>query len=194
MTRKVLTLKEAGAKMRAETAKLKAELRKNRRPIPDQKLASVEAYRFFINIYTKHLSGNSLIDPESYKAFLDPTCTDEELGQSARMALAESRMMEPGTEEAERLRKARRENFERAEAAMMKKAGVKTFRAFYRGYTVATLREIHGQIEIKGHKPVTRRGYDGIPGHKPRVILADASDAEFGAAIRAELAISEKYT
>lgn len=194
MTRKVLTPEEAGVRMRARMAKLKADFRKNRSPIPDQKLATVDAYRNFINIYTEHLSGNSLIDPESYKAFLDPTCTDEELGQSARMALAESRMMEPGTEEAERLRKARRENFKRSEAAMMKKAGVKTFRAFYRGYTVATLREIHGQIEIKGHKPVTRRGYDSIPGHKSRVILADASDAEFGAAIRAELAISEKYT
>lgn len=193
MTRKVLTPEEAGARMRARMAKLKAEFRKNRRPIPDQKLASVEAYRFFINIYTKHLSGNSLIDPDSYEAFLDPACSDEELGQSARMALDDSRMIDPTSAESDRLNEARRENFERAEAAMMKKAGVKTFKAFYRGYTVATLREIHGQIEIKGHKPVTRRGYDGIPGHKPRVIPADASDADLGAAIRAELAISQKY-
>lgn len=185
MNRKVLSLKEAGAKMRAETAKLKAELRKNRRPIPAQKLANVEAYRFFINVYTEHLSGNSVIDPDSYEAFLDPACSDEELGRSARLALADSRMIDPSSAESDRLNAARRENFERA--------GVKTFKAFYRGYTVATLREIHGQIEIKGHKPVTR-GYDGIPGHEARVIPADASDADFGSAIRAELAISAKYT
>ena len=192
MTRKVLTPEEAGVKMRAETARLKAEFRKNRRPIPEQKLASVDAYRFFINIYTEHLIGNSVIDPNSYDAFLDPACSDEELGQSARMALADSRMIDPASKESDRLNATRRENFERAEAAMMKKAGVKTFKALYRGYTVATLRDIHGQIEIKGHKPVTRRGHDGIPGHEASVIPADASDADFGAAIRAELAISAK--
>ncbi|SLN56766.1 contact-dependent growth inhibition system immunity protein [Pseudooctadecabacter jejudonensis] len=194
MKRKVLTPEEAGAKMRAKFAKLAEETIRRRPPIPDQKLASVEAYQFFINIYTEHLSGNSVIDPDSYDAFLDPACSNEELGRSARLALADSRMIDPTSEESDRLNEARRKNFERAEAAMMKRAGVKTFKAFYRGYTVATLREIHGQIEIKGHKPVTRRGYDGIPGHEARVVPADASDADLGAAIRAELAISAKYT
>lgn len=175
--------------MKIHRAKQREEAIRRRGPIPDQKLAMVEAYRFFINIRTEHLSGNGVFDPDSYEAFLDPACSDAELGRSARLALADSRMIDPTSEESDRLNRARRENFEHAEAAMMKEAGVKTRKAFYRGYTVATLREIHRQIEIEGQKPVTR-GSDGIPGHKPRIVPDDVSDANFGAAIRAELAIS----
>lgn len=188
MTRKVLTEDEYRAMMRER----RAEERRNRPPrvILPQKHAEVSVYRQFLHIESVVHVGALLSDPEGYSDYLDPNVDHAILGASTRAALNASRMIDPKEPLADEIAVTNLERFDTLEAEMMARAGVKTFRTFYRDWGIASVQSMEGQITLVAREPISRGGWNGIRGHEGITLPEDASDTEIGAAVRTELAIS----
>ncbi len=187
MTRKVLTTAEFAARIRAEDER---RLRENPRPpIPPQKHAEVSFFLPFIHVESLVHTGVLSSDPNGYMDYLDPEADDLALGASTRAALNASWMIDSREPLAKELRNGV-ERFEALEAEMMARAGVKTFRAFYRDWGIVSVQLMDGRITLAAREPISRGGWNGIRGHAGITLPEDASDAELGAALRAELTVS----
>ena len=188
MTRRVLTEAEHIAMMNAEHER---RLRENPRPpLPLQKHAKIAIFRQFIQVRSMVHTGVISGDPDGYLRYLDPEADDVTLGASTWEALNASRMIDPKDPLADEIVATGPQRFDALEAQMMARAGVKTFRTFYRDWGVVSVQLMDGQVTIVGHEPISRGGWNGLRGHQGITLPEEAPDADLGAAIRAELAIS----
>ena len=187
-TGKVLTMAEFTARLKAENER---RLRENPRPpLPPQKHARVSIFRQFIHVESVVHVGALLSDPDGYADYLAPDADDRALGAATRAALNASRMIGPKDPLADEIAATNLERFDALEAEMMARAGVKTFRTFYRDWGIVSVQLIDGQITLVARKPISRGGWNGLRGREGTTLPEAASDAELGAAVRAELAIS----
>jgi CDI immunity protein len=185
--RKVLTFEEQQAKLRAEIA----ERKKNIKPPPESKHAGVTAYRKFTEIYSQAVYRSAHYDPKGYKQYFPPEMTALDLGREARAALTASRFITPDHPEWESIMRFFTNAESKAwEETRKARAGVKTLKALFNGAGDVSLQLQDGQIEISPLRYRSQGHWEGIRGVEATVLPEDVTDEAFGAAILAALEVS----
>lgn len=163
-------------------------------PRPPFKSANVTAFRWFIEVVAKAITGLNIHDRDAAH-FLLPVGSDEaSLGRHVRLALEASRFFEPGTPEWEnRPRIPTPEAIKASYAPLLKLAKVRSRRALFDDAHLVSLRSQDGVVTIS---PTVNTGGGGFTRKtwmkdlRDVTVALDAGDEALGRAVREGLAIS----
>lgn len=172
--------------------KLRAEMAAYDSPPPNPaKWATIGGFRQFTRVNSHAVYGVVYGDPrQGFEAFLGPDLPDAELGAVARQALAASRFITPDDPDWEMLSFGTRESLRADDAALKRRAGVKTLKALYEGAGSVALKQEDGMIEVIPDRYRGNSCWDAVPGHVNSRLPEGVSDNDLGAAINAAMTIS----
>lgn len=160
-------------------------------PPPERKVATVDAYRQFTQVYSHAVYGFAYGDPKGYTAFLDPEPTVEDLGRSVREALTASRYISPDHPEWDAvIRPPTADDIREREDELKHRAGVKTRKALYNGAGCVAITLQDGEIELRPLRYRGSGGWEGITGHETVRLPEAVPDVELGAAVAAVIEVS----